>query len=242
MVDYTRGTGAAGTMLIRDTGWSVEFYIQSGYSSTFVGSLAWSGFVNGGGRGGSFAYPSGSPWVLVHAENVSSTQDVRFSIGASGTSGLGGPTDFWQRIERTPPDTRTPPSAPGNPTFSEITPTSVRISWAASGSTGGAAIDAYLLRRKDTPGGSYVDHSQENNRTRLVTGLTPGRTYYWSVYAHNVKGYSPQTAEVPLTMPTGARVKVGGVWKLAIPYVKVGGVWKQARPYVKVGGTWKPTA
>lgn len=38
MADYTRGTGSGGIMLIRDQGWSVEFHIQAGQSSTYVGS------------------------------------------------------------------------------------------------------------------------------------------------------------------------------------------------------------
>jgi hypothetical protein len=38
----------------------------------------------------------------------------------------------------------------------------------------------------------------------------------------------------------GARVKVSGVWKEAVPYVKQGGVWKVAAPFVKDLGVWKP--
>lgn len=34
-------------------------------------------------------------------------------------------------------------------------------------------------------------------------------------------------------------INVGGVWKLATPYIKVGGVWKTTTPYINVSGTWK---
>lgn len=35
-------------------------------------------------------------------------------------------------------------------------------------------------------------------------------------------------------------LKVGGVWKSAVPFVNVGGVWKPAAPYVMSGSQWKP--
>lgn len=35
------------------------------------------------------------------------------------------------------------------------------------------------------------------------------------------------------------RIKLGGTWYRAIPYIKINGVWKQAVPYVKVNGSWK---
>lgn len=37
----------------------------------------------------------------------------------------------------------------------------------------------------------------------------------------------------------GARIKVNGQWKEAIPYVRVNGQWKEAVSYVRVNGQWK---
>lgn len=37
------------------------------------------------------------------------------------------------------------------------------------------------------------------------------------------------------------RIRDGGVWKFAIPYVNDNGSWKKAVPYVKTPGGWKPT-
>lgn len=37
----------------------------------------------------------------------------------------------------------------------------------------------------------------------------------------------------------GARIKVNGQWKEAIPYVRVNGQWKEAVSYVKINGQWK---
>ena len=39
------------------------------------------------------------------------------------------------------------PSPPGKPTFTNTTLTTVTVSWAASTSTGGKPIKAYLMRR-----------------------------------------------------------------------------------------------
>jgi len=47
MTDYTRSTGSTGTMLIRDTGTTVEFWINSNNSTTFDHELPWGYSVNG---------------------------------------------------------------------------------------------------------------------------------------------------------------------------------------------------
>lgn len=39
-----------------------------------------------------------------------------------------------------------------------------------------------------------------------------------------------------------ARIKLGGAWKKAIPYIKINGAWHQAIPFVKVNGSWKKGA
>ena len=36
----------------------------------------------------------------------------------------------------------------------------------------------------------------------------------------------------------GFCVKIGGVWKNAVPWVKVGGAWRQAAGRIKVNGEW----
>lgn len=139
------------------------------------------------------------------------------------------------------------PSPPGTPTFSNELPTSLTVSWTASTNNGGAAIDAYLLRYWPNAEGTgpYTDHSTSNNLSRSVTGLTPGQEYRFVVYAHNSSGensgFSNPSGAAVVRMLAGVRIKVAGVWKMAMPYVKVAGVWKMALPYVKNGGSWKIT-
>lgn len=132
------------------------------------------------------------------------------------------------------------PSPPGKPTFTNITMTTVTVSWPASSSTGGKPIKSYLMRRWNAASmtGAYYD-SSANNRTRNVTGLIPGRAFTFAIYALNDDGYSNPSASSVITMPGGCYIRVKGVWKVAIPYVRSGGKWHQAIPYIRTGGTWK---
>lgn len=131
------------------------------------------------------------------------------------------------------------PSPPGTPSFSNRTLTTVTVTWALSGSTGGKPIKSYLLRRWNaaTMTGPHYD-SSANNRTRNVTGLIPGNPYTFAVYALNDDGYSNRSGTATIDMYGGCYIRVGGKWKKAIPYVRSGGRWHMAIPYIRSGGTW----
>jgi len=138
-----------------------------------------------------------------------------------------------------------PPSQPGTPVASNVMPTSMTLTWGGSGDNGGAGIDGYLLRRwlGSSMTGAYTDVSFQNNVSRQDTGLIPGTVYTYVVYAHNGSAGQYSVNSAPVTVKTIApmRVKVGGLWKYAVPYVKVNGVWVMAQPFVKVAGVWKQT-
>ena len=135
------------------------------------------------------------------------------------------------------------PSAPGQPSISEITPTSCRVQFSASTYDNGSGIDGYLLRYwpNSSASGSYVDHSFSGYGDRTVTGLTPGQVYTFGVYARNGVGYSPVSFQTTIRTLAGAWIKTNGVWKLATPLVKVDGSWRNSISYVKVNGSWKNT-
>lgn len=226
-VDHTQATGNGGVMLIREAdaagtpnvigGNQVQFHIRAGLSGTFVGSpgFLWDGYINngwgnlqGGFWRGRVANISGTTWRHVATFDIGYTQDVCFKIDFTGTQGFGGPTEFWRRINRA-----VAPSPVAGLVASELTSSSVRISWNPPASDGGQAISAYLLRYSSvTPAdtGNFVNHSQENNRTRLVTGLTPGQRLYFTVYAHNGVGYSQKSSDLLVVMPGRAYVGKGG--------------------------------
>jgi hypothetical protein len=78
----------------------------------------------------------------------------------------------------------------------------------------GQGIDQYLLRRNTVSppeSAGYTDYiTGGGSRSIDVTGLTPGTTYYWAVYAHNGQGYSPRggitTQATPPATPPGVTV------------------------------------
>jgi len=140
------------------------------------------------------------------------------------------------------------PSVPGTPVVSNLFPTSLKLDWTASTDDAGSAITGYLVRRwlGSTPTGPYVDVSETNTLTRNDTGLLPGTTYTYGVYAKNGSsdngGYSNLSGTVTVKTIAPMRVRVAGIWKYAVPFLKVAGVWTITQPFVKVGDIWKATA
>jgi hypothetical protein len=136
------------------------------------------------------------------------------------------------------------PAQPGPPQFTNITPTSLTVFWDGSASNGGSNIVSYKLRRwVGSPGhGDFID-SDANSQSRNITGLIPGTTYGFAVYAKTLAddngGYSDPSTGESIQMLAGAWVRVDGKWKISVPYVRVGGVWKMAIPYVRSGSSWK---
>ncbi|QGJ92702.1 minor tail protein [Microbacterium phage Megan] len=200
--DYTRGTGTTGTMMIRVadsagqngviTANHIQFWLNAGQSATNVGSAGWSGIVNGVGVGGSFSYPSGNPWVLIAEYYVGYTQTVRFSIGATGTQGLGGPTDFWLDVYRaTVPPAPTPFCVAPNP--NQITPTSLRAQFCSQGD-GGSAITSWGLQIATDAAFTQNTQLVSSSGTTTFTGLTPGTTYYFRARGQNAVGVGAWSA------------------------------------------------
>jgi len=140
------------------------------------------------------------------------------------------------------------PSPPGAPSFSEVLPTSLRVTWVWSGDNAGSGIDGYLLRYWPNAEGSgpYIDHSFQNNNSRLVTGLIPGQQYRFRVYAHNGaadnSGYSNPSEDRVVRMLSGARVKYNNEYRYAVPFVKDAGAYKITMPFVKDLGVYKRTS
>ena len=234
---------------------TVYYWVQAinrGTSSSYSGyNGSQTGEINGGGGGGhSGTMPSGvatggqrwfdGPWginIYHNAEgfvaDITTLQRVTWPNAfsyADGGSSIAAP-----RIPK-------PPTIPGTPVASEILPTSMRLSWTAPTDVRGSAIDHYLLKRYETIDGTgtSVDNIA-NDLSRVITGLLPGKTYSWRVYAHNgsAGGYSPSSDVLTVATLAPVWVKVGGIWKYGIPYVKVAGEWKVGLPFVKKDGNWK---
>jgi Fibronectin type III domain/Siphovirus protein of unknown function (DUF859) len=225
-----------GVMRCSYASWHSDANVSRSISGS--GSYSPGGFSFNIGDGGSYTFIDHT-FTIGH--NSDGTKTVNFTVhyGVTGLSNFGDNKSCSDSLTLT--RLGSVPDHPGQPVFSNITPTSLTVSWDAPADDGGSSITTYELRRwtGGSQSGSYVD-SKGNSRTRNVTGLTPGGTYTFAVHAQNGVGWSSWSTDNHVTLSAGAMIRVGEVWKMGIPYVRVNGVWKQAIPYIRQGGTWHP--
>lgn len=195
MTDYTRATGSSATMMIRDTGTYVEFWINSNNSVTWMGELPWAYVVNGVSSSWKYYnYQAGAGWEKLGSWLVTTDQTVTFKLGDTGTSGFGGPTNFSVSIDRT----SAPPTPPAW-TIEQIKDTSVQGD-ADGYPNGGLAIDQIQVRYDDNTSASspsYFDPGTDGYG--WITGLARGKTYYFWQRTHNAKGWSPWSSRTQAT-------------------------------------------
>lgn len=185
MTDYNKSTGSSGTMRIRDTGTSVEFWLYTSSGSTFNHDLPWGYTVNGNTNNDrQVDYSAGDGWKKLGTWTVSTDQTVVFRLFDTGTSGFGGPTTLSVSITRS-----RAPNAPSTPSLTGITSTSINVTF-SDGADNGDSIDARQIAYNTggtTTGATIV--SSDGSTT--VSGLNPGWTYYFWARTHNSKGWSP---------------------------------------------------
>lgn len=204
MVDVNKSTGSSGTMRIRDTGTSVEFWLNSGNSTTFSHSLPWS-YTDASGTSGTLHhdYSAGEGWSLVRRWTVTTDQTVTFRIGDTGTSGFGGPTSVSMAIDRA-----SIPSPPSAVTLSAITATTM-LGVFSDGASNGAAIDTRQIGFGTSP--TTVQHLVTSDRSTTLTGLAPGTLYYVWARTHNAKGwsaYGPRTSATTIRVPDAPDIPI----------------------------------
>lgn len=140
--------------------------------------------------------------MLVHTQSVSysissSSGTATATIDVSGA--YNGATPSKSRTINLPDRPSGPPPAPAGRSTSSITGTSVVLDWAAITST---PVDVYQLQVDDSSGfGSphYSNAALPNANPVTITGLTPNKTYYWRVRAHNSSGWGPFASTISFT-------------------------------------------
>ena len=142
----------------------------------------------------------------------------------------------WRSLPRI--QTATVPGAPVPLGFNDITQNAIRYLF--SGTTdGGSPIREWEALWQDATINGPQNAYTSNGSTLLGPGLIPGRTYnFWSRGRNDI-GWGPWSNGSSARTIAGARIKHGGVWKEAVPYVKFNGVWRIAQPYAKNNGIWK---
>lgn len=233
-------------------------YYGNGWGTYSGSTWYWSANFGGHAPSGSFNIPYArrlDTYTDLYWGYLSHGHDANGYLGAWGAScwidtdhtsvGDGGASTTEGASPRIPKR----PSPPGTPSFSEVTPTSVRVSWGASGDNAGSGIDGYLLRSwpgtPSNPGatGGYTDHSVQNNTSRVVSGLTPGETRTWAVYAHNGAtdngGYSNVSGAASLMQPSGVYVSDGTTWVATQILDSDGASWPSIQPRYSDGDSWE---
>lgn len=183
--------------------------------------------------------------------------DFSGNLNTDGSGVISGLTQgktyyFWNRVRneagwsdlssRSSQKLRDHPDVVKAPTiFAKKTQTSVQVTVQPNG-TGDSRITGYELAYGTSPASTAVSISQASPVFNL-TGLNAGGTYYFWAKASNAYGESAAwSARGATVLIAGAHVKVGAVWKRAVPYVRVAGVWRLAEPWVKSNGVWNKTA
>jgi endoglucanase len=93
----------------------------------------------------------------------------------------------------------TPPTAPGPPVASGLTPTSLTLTWTAS-TAGSFPVAGYEVHRVQGTTDTVV--ASPTTTTAAVNGLTPNTAYSFYVRAKDTAGVlSPPSASVPVTTP-----------------------------------------
>lgn len=193
------GSGFEGKWTVKNTGtttiasWNVEWDFPSGTSVT----SAWDADVTN----------SGTHWTAKNKSwNGSLAPGASVSFGFNG-SGTGSPANCKLNGGSVPGDSA--PSAPGTPTASDITNTSVKLSWSAA--TDDKGIKNYDVLRDGTKVATVTTTSYTN------TGLTAGTDYSYTVQARDTADQTgPASGAVAVRTtggttepPTGDKVKLG---------------------------------
>lgn len=128
-----------------------------------------------------------------------------------------------------------PPSKPGTPSFSQLTPTSVKVSWGAPTSINWGIDDYDIDWATNSSFSGASDGNPGNNRTFTITGLKPATKYYVRTRAHNSDGWGSFSTTASFTTPSAAYVGQGGIYPAADGvYVGKGGQYVLSET-VKVG-------
>jgi len=120
------------------------------------------------------------------------------------------------------------PSAPRSPASSGVGASSATLAWTAPSDWGGNNTGDYRLYVSTNSNMSgATGYTVYNLRTKGLTGLAPGTTYYWRVQAFNARGNGDYTSissfstkSTPLTAPRSLTVTDSGPVGAAFSWVQ----------------------
>lgn len=179
-----KATGTAGHISITDDGTWVAFRISCSDSATRTYGKSWSGRINGVNVSGTFDFNAGAGSINVGGPwRVSTSQTVSFTMGATLTQGLGGPTSLSTSISRSKP------TAPSGLQITRASDKQHTLNWTRNGT-----YTSVVVQRSENDGSwkqvgiasgnawSFTDKSTSANRKYeyRVAGRAASGTSSWS--------------------------------------------------------------
>ncbi len=143
--------------------------------------------------GTSMAAPHVAGWIARHLEEnptatIAQTREALIAVSSKGILGdaqLGAGSLnrlLWADPANTPPDS-TPPATPGAPLVTDVTDTSVTMTFPLT--TDNEAVAGYYLYQTVGAAETLIARLPANGNLFTATGLSPGTTYSYKVQAHD---------------------------------------------------------
>jgi hypothetical protein len=181
MADYTVGIGGGTTLMIRDLGGWVEFWMQTG-SSTWNNDQQYSFSANGGYSGvRKFRLLRGGYWQYVDAVWVGYDQTITFTVYGSG---IGFPTyAFHQHIQRS-----TVPQPPTFTGFDAISSSAFRAHFYPNSDGGSPILEFQIGYGSSSNGPTSIETAPGSPKD--IGGFYSGQRIYAWIRARNALGWS----------------------------------------------------
>jgi hypothetical protein len=180
VTDFTQYIGGSTTLMIRDLGGWVEFWVQTGYS-TWNNDQQYSYGANGSGSGiKEFQMVRGGNWQFVESIWCGYDQDISFTLYGSG---LGFPTGtIYAHIQRS-----TPPQPPSLRSATPISSSAIRvIFW--DGPDGGSPITGRQIGWGSSSNGP--SNTAWSDGDDPISGFSSGQRVYFWARTQNAQGWS----------------------------------------------------
>jgi hypothetical protein len=193
-----------------------------------------------------FSIPAGGAFKFIdHTftvdHNSDGTKSVNFTVGYTDTHTLTFGAGWTISATLVLDKIVQPPAAPTITGFTGGTSTQVTVNWVPAffltdGPTAYRVVVQQFTTLAVQP--APVTYNVGNVVLLTVTGLAPGSSYIFQVFAKNASlingGWSKGSAEAIYGPLPKIHIRIGGVWRDATPYIRDGGSWRLAIPFIRV--------
>ncbi|CAO1650533.1 fibronectin type III domain-containing protein [Salinibacterium sp. NYA9b] len=208
---------------------SISVQLNSSRSSAFTVAsdsppVAFTGYKSipntlvNGGTGYVYAITGGGR-IYFGRSSTSGTNAVFNSNGYGWSGTLGGALRYVEA-----------PSAPRSVSVVSSVAGQATVSWSAPSSDGGTSVTGYVIQYSTSSSFTGASSTTSTSTSKTLTGLLPGRKYYFRVMATNAVTSAAGTwgtasSSTNTLVLSGAKYGVDGEWKDCEVYYGLNGVW-----------------